>query len=627
MAAARPPRPRRLLLAGIGAGIAALALILGVRAFRPATGVASPVPKDPEQVLREAVAREPGNARARERLGTFYVETGRPFTGLWELQEARVLDPHDLVTGLGIARALEDGRFPELAAAELKALLARYPGRIEVCRRLADFYLATGRPTEAIRALRGAENLEKSPEALLVLGRACQTTGQYEEAEKRMQAAQRLMPTAAEPYYHLGRLYLDAGETAQAEQAFLAARVLMPSRPEPRVGLGLTYLKRGGPDGRRKAEAEFRAAIERAPNHAVAHTRLGQICLARKEYQAAAEHFVRALRAEKNVEACRGMAVALAAMGRPVEAQYHWGLFYTRKDLRPRSAEAFRKMQELDPERTEATLLLTETYVRMKQEQRGVALVEAALARHPDDPVLHERLAALHFASGNRRAARRACQTWLRLQPEAAAPHWILGKIAVDALRLEEGLLHLEQAVARDPKNPEYAYALAVALLKRPTPENRERARELLHRAIRLAPDVARYRNQFGLLLRADGDLEAALRQFLLSLDLDPHEPPVTMNVVSVARQLNRPHQVRLWSPLVRAVEDRTREELALWRAVWDHPTDEEALFRLAQFLIRTGELTKAQSQLEEALRLRPSWPEARQALETVREIVHVQRG
>ncbi|MCL6546326.1 MAG: tetratricopeptide repeat protein, partial [Bryobacteraceae bacterium] len=287
-----------------------------------------------------------------------------------------------------------------------------------------------------------------------------------------------------------------------------------------------TYLKRGRSGDRQKAEAEFRAAIERAPNHAVAHTRLGQICLARKEYQAAAEHFVRALRAEKDVEACRGMAVALAAMGRPVEAQYHWGLFYTRKDLRPRSAEAFRKMQELDPERTEATLLLTETYVRMKQEQRGVALVEAALARHPDDPVLHERLAALHFASGNRRDARQACERWLRLQPEAAAPHWILGKIAVDALRLEEGLPRLEQAVARDPKNAEYAYALAVALLKRPTPENRERARELLHRVIRLAPDVARYRNQFGLLLRADGDPEAALRQFLLSLDLDPHEPP-----------------------------------------------------------------------------------------------------
>jgi cytochrome c-type biogenesis protein CcmH/NrfG len=68
----------------------------------------------------------------------------------------------------------------------------------------------------------------------------------------------------------------------------------------------------------------------------------------------------------------------------------------------------------------------------------------------------------------------------------------------------------------------------------------------------------------------------------------------------------------------VRAVEDRTRAELRLWRSVWDHPEDPAGYYRLAEFLMRTGELTKAQSQLEEGLRLRPDWPEARRMLETV---------
>ena len=70
-----------------------------------------------------------------------------------------------------------------------------------------------------------------------------------------------------------------------------------------------------------------------------------------------------------------------------------------------------------------------------------------------------------------------------------------------------------------------------------------------------------------------------------------------------------------------------TRDELRLWRSVWDHPTDDAAYYQLAEFLIRTGDLSKAQSQLEEALRLRPQSPKARQTLERVSNIVRVRNG
>jgi Flp pilus assembly protein TadD len=153
------------------------------------------------------------------------------------------------------------------------------------------------------------------------------------------------------------------------------------------------------------------------------------------------------------------------------------------------------------------------------------------------------------------------------------------------------------------------------------------RATRLLEGAIQQTPNVARYRNELGLALRRRGDAERARQQFLRSLDLDPHEAPVYSNLVAVAHQLDRPQQVRFWSPLVRAVEDRTRDELLLWRSAWDRPADGAAYYQLAEFLIRTGDLPKAQSQLEEALRLRPQWPEARQTLERVSSIVHVRNG
>jgi tetratricopeptide (TPR) repeat protein len=619
----------------LAASLLAVGSWLGARASRtPTPSSTSPAPQTipstasgstdiplEEQRLLDEVARRPQDARAYEQLGSYYLHSGRPASGLWYLQEARALDPHDLKTGLGIATGLEQARFPDAAVAELRALRKRYPGRVEVCRRIADITLATGRPQEAVDALAGATDLQRSPEALIVLARAYQSLRQFGAAEKAIRTAQRLVPDRPEPHYYLGRLHLDRGDTVQAEQAFVASRALRPDLPEPHYGLGLTYLQRKRPGDTERAEEAFRAAVERAPAHVGARRELGQLLMARGEHREAATHFVVALRASKDAEACRGMAEALAAMGRKLESKYHWGLYYTRKDLRPRSAAAFREMAALAPGRTEAVLLLSEAYFRMKQQERAVPLVEAALKRHPCDPQLLERLAALHVAAGNRAAATRVCRQWLQASPEAAGPHWVLGKIAVDEMRLDEGIRELEQAFSRRPSDGEVAAVLAGALLKRPSPESRRRAAELLARAIAAAPGVARYRNQMGLLLREQGDREGARREFLAALDRDPYEAPVYTNLVVVARQLRRPHQVRFWSPRVRAAEDRLREELRLWRAAWDQPEAATPCYDVARFLIRTGDLTKAESQLEEALRLRPGWAPARQALETVSRV------
>src|SRR5438094_3335339 len=135
----------------------------------------------------------------------------------------------------------------------------------------------------------------------------------------------------------------------------------MPSRPEPSYGLGLTYLHRGRPGDDLKAEREFRAAVQLDPRYAAAQRELGRLYLARQQYRKAGEQFLLALRAANDVEACRGLAQALAAVGRRIQSQYYWGLYYTRKYLRPRSAAAFRALAALDMRRTAAVLLLTET--------------------------------------------------------------------------------------------------------------------------------------------------------------------------------------------------------------------------------------------------------------------------
>src|SRR5581483_2249973 len=94
--------------------------------------------------------------------------------------------------------------------------------------------------------------------------------------------------------------------------------------------------------------------------------------------------------------------------------------------------------------------------------------------------------------------------------------------------------------------------------------------------------------------------------------------------LVQLAARRREPGAARAFGSLVRAVEERLREELMLWRATWDRPEDPNGYLALARFLVRTAELGKAESQLEQALALRPHWREAEAELARVRRLRQV---
>jgi Flp pilus assembly protein TadD len=118
------------------------------------------------------------------------------------------------------------------------------------------------------------------------------------------------------------------------------------------------------------------------------------------------------------------------------------------------------------------------------------------------------------------------------------------------------------------------------------------------------------------------GRLEDAQRQMLRSLDLDPNQTAPLSVIVQLARRLRQPGPITLFGPLIRDVEGRLREELLLWRATWDQPNDPAGYLALSHLLIRTGDARKAESQLQEALVLRPGWREAATELAQVRRLL-----
>jgi Flp pilus assembly protein TadD len=95
-----------------------------------------------------------------------------------------------------------------------------------------------------------------------------------------------------------------------------------PGDFETRNALGVHYVQAGKPDA---ARAQFEAAIQLSPTHAVAHYNLGVIAMRDGRSADARAHFDRAVAARPGyVEAHTNLAVLLASAGRERDAVRHY---------------------------------------------------------------------------------------------------------------------------------------------------------------------------------------------------------------------------------------------------------------------------------------------------------------
>jgi tetratricopeptide (TPR) repeat protein len=180
------------------------------------------------------------------------------------------------------------------------------------------------------------------------------------------------------------------------------------------------------------------------------------------------------------------------------------------------------------------------------------------------------------------------------------------------------GIAWEEKALKRHPHDPHYLAFLGGSLMKLGTPGSLDRAAEALRESVSLLPDDAEYRDMYAQVLHRLGRYDEARRQYLQALDNDPFRISCYTPVAQLAWRLNRPGAAAFFPPVIRSVQQRLSEESVLWRRVWDHPEDAAGRLKLAHFLCRTADLTKARHQLEQVLELRPDSREARRLLTTV---------
>jgi len=264
---------------------------------------------------------------------------------------------------------------------------------------------------------------------------------------------------------------------ATKEASLLAAR--LPKLPEPHVQLGRIYLKQGNHVA---AEREFQRAIELSDGRADAVRGLVDTLIADgrlSDAQRIAEQWL-----ARNP---KGTAYGLVAAR----------VYVAGKDT-PKAEAALRSVLDVDPGNLEASVELTNLYIREQKLDAARGPLEEIVAKQPKAIWAHTMIAqSLHLQ--NRTAeARQRYERILEIDPRAAIAANNLAMMLVQegqsldralelaqtakqqqpdnanfndtlgAVYLRKGLANLavpplESAVAKDPSNPEFHYHLGQA--------------------------------------------------------------------------------------------------------------------------------------------------------------------
>jgi tetratricopeptide (TPR) repeat protein len=583
---------------------------------------ATPVDERESKLLRAIEAR-PADARAREELATFYLDSDRPFDALWELAAARESAVNDVPLALRMSEALRRAALPEAAIRLLSEARREGPEAVSLALALAQAHLEVGEPEAALGALRGTPGLQDSAEGLLAQARAHFALGDLPAARTAMRRCRAL--SSPPPSLALGRLALAMGDGAAARRDLEAAVQGSPADEAAYYYAGVAYASDGTAADRQTAIEQFKEATRVDPRMARAGVALGRLLFEDSgQWERAAGVYRQALSMDpRSVAAEEGLARVRSAQKQPEQAIYHQARVSELKERPEEALALYRRWGERRPERWDSVLRAAECLMDMQRFPEAAREVQRALKRFPDHPELYSHLAQLYLRTQNRPEAARLCDRWASLDATSGRPEWVRGQLAFQALRTDDAIRWFEAAVRKNPELGVFHTSLGEALAHEPTPDRLRRARAALERAVALDPGMALSHYQLGLVLQQLGEMEAARRSFLRALNGDGERLDAYRGLMAVARRLGRTETALFFAGLERQVRDRQREENAVRRNLWQQPRDPQARRALARMLLRRADLAGARNHLEVAAE-QPDGAAARSLLQRVRRLVDV---
>ncbi len=151
--------------------------------------------------------------------------------------------------------------------------------------------MSAGRWRDAMEPCRRAADETGDPEALHLLGIACEKLGLSTEAVLFQTEAAKLLPERADVHFALGNAHRAAGDAASAMEAWRTAASLDPTHADALFNLAVAHAAEGDLS---LAEGFYKRVAALAPTHRRAHYNLGNIAFRGHDFAQATAYFRRA---------------------------------------------------------------------------------------------------------------------------------------------------------------------------------------------------------------------------------------------------------------------------------------------------------------------------------------------
>ena len=566
---------------------------------------------DAEKAFKSALFFAPKSAKANLSLGNFYLATGRLPDAEQYLKEAVAIEPGNALANRAlVALYIGTQRYKD-AEGPVKALAAAAPdaqGQVF----LGRYYAALGRLPEATAVF---EKIKDVPEfrstASVELAKIDVLNAHPDQARTKIAAV-----LAKDPNYVPALLLKSSLLVAdgKSDEAFAEATKAVAADPKSAVAqyfVGVLSQSRQNYD---EATAAFTQVLALNPRAAAAQLRLSEVSLASGRAAAAVQFGADAVKnAPGSVDARLALARGLMANGQLDKAEAELkglttrypkqavpierlGEVYALKKNAGEARRAFTRALELDPVNVDAIggLVLTDLEAQHAAEAR--ARVEAALVKQPKSSSLYVLAGTVYAAGHDDAKAEAAWRKALDLAPDNLQVYTRLGQLYVAQNRPDAAIAEYEALVSKMPKS--VGANTMVAMLLEAKGRTKE-AQQRYERIVQFDPKAAVASNNLAwIYAEGGGSLDVALQLAQAAVGQAGDQPEFldTLGWVYCKKKLA--------SMAVQPLE----------AAVQKDPKRPDYRYHLGVAYAGSGKKQKARTAFDDALRLKPDFPEAAQA-------------
>ncbi len=307
------------------------------------------------------------------------------------------------------------------------------------------------------------------------------------------------------------------------------------------------------------------------------------------------------------VSATRRLAEVTARNPKFARASYHLGLTLLRQGDLPRAVTHLGIAAKNAPEEPEVLTNAAVAFFRAGNLAQASRLTQAALKRDRHFPDAHLISARIRDEERKMGPALAHLKQYIALAPNPSPGFYLMGRIYARGADGKNAAIWLQKAAEVDPQNPEIHVALGRVYMELFGAMRMEDAIRSLKQAVTINPEhpVANY--HLGRALMQAGRNEEAISSFQAALKTSPEPGPIHYDLGQTFLRLGRKDDAEKHLSSHRAFQNYTSTFNRLGREIDRNPRDPQLRLRLADYCLKERQQTAAELVLQEAIRAIPS--------------------